>query len=49
MQRTRRSWIIASVAVTLCAAISGSALAADPPGKGITINIGYFPVVWIVR
>ncbi len=45
MQRTRRSWITASIAVTLYAAISGSAFAADPPGKGITINIGYFPVV----
>ena len=45
MQRTRRSWITAVIASALAVGLSGGALAADPPGKGITINIGYFPVV----
>ena len=42
MDRTRRTLIAAAATLALA---SGSALAADPPGKGITINIGYFPVV----
>lgn len=45
MQSTRRSWITTLTALALAASVSGSVLAADPPGKGITINIGYFPVV----
>ena len=45
MQRTRRSWITAVTASAFAAALSAGALAADPPGKGVTINIGYFPVV----
>jgi ABC-type nitrate/sulfonate/bicarbonate transport system substrate-binding protein len=44
MNRTRRS-LVAAAATLVLAAGGGSALAADLPGKGITINIGYFPVV----
>ena len=42
MNRTRRTLVAAAATLALA---TGSALAADPPGKGITINIGYFPVV----
>jgi ABC-type nitrate/sulfonate/bicarbonate transport system substrate-binding protein len=42
MQRMRRNLL---VAVTLLAAVPALAAAADLPGKGIEINIGYFPVV----
>src|SRR6476469_589633 len=43
MNRPRRTLVAALLAVAATAA--GGAQAADPPGKGITINIGYFPVV----
>ena len=42
MNRTRRTLVAAAATLALA---TGTALAADPPGKGITINIGYFPVV----
>ena len=43
MDRTRRMLIVAA---TLAVATAlPAAEAADPPGKGITLNIGYFPVV----
>ena len=42
MQRMRRNLL---VAVTLLATVPAFAAAADLPGKGIEINIGYFPVV----
>ncbi len=45
MQRTRRTLLTTVSAALLAASVTGTALAADPPGKGITINIGYFPVV----
>jgi len=43
MNRTRRTLV--AVAVSLALTALGPALAADGPGKGVTINIGYFPVV----
>ena len=43
MHITRRTLLATAFAVA--ATLSAPALAADPPGKGITINIGYFPVV----
>ena len=44
MNRTRRT-LAAAAAFAVLAAASGGARAAEAPGKGITINIGYFPVV----
>jgi len=42
----RRRTLISTVAVLTALALPAyPALAADQPGKGITINIGYFPVV----
>ena len=43
MNRTRRTLV--AVAASLALTALGPALAADGPGKGVTINIGYFPVV----
>ena len=45
MNHIRRTLALAAAALALGAASPGTTLAADPPGKGITINIGYFPVV----
>ncbi len=45
MQRTQRSWTTAIIASALAVGLSTTTFAADPPGKGVTINIGYFPVV----
>jgi ABC-type nitrate/sulfonate/bicarbonate transport system substrate-binding protein len=45
MQRKRRSWITATITSAFAVVLAAGAFAADPPGKGITINIGYFPVV----
>jgi ABC-type nitrate/sulfonate/bicarbonate transport system substrate-binding protein len=44
VNRTRRT-LAAAAAFAVLAAASGGARAAETPGKGITINIGYFPVV----
>jgi NitT/TauT family transport system substrate-binding protein len=44
MNRTRRTLVAVAAALTLVVT-AGSAGAADGPGKGVTINIGYFPVV----
>src|SRR4051794_26300364 len=44
MNRTRRL-LFAAAACLAAIAPAGGAGAADPPGKGITLNIGYFPVV----
>ncbi|HEX6794535.1 MAG TPA: PhnD/SsuA/transferrin family substrate-binding protein, partial [Casimicrobiaceae bacterium] len=45
MNRLRRTLVALSASLALVAALPGTAQAADQPGKGITINIGYFPVV----
>jgi ABC-type nitrate/sulfonate/bicarbonate transport system substrate-binding protein len=45
MKRTRRTLVAAAASLAVLAALPQGAAAADPPGKGITINIGYFPVV----
>jgi NitT/TauT family transport system substrate-binding protein len=45
VNRTRRTLVAAAATFAVLAAASGGARAADAPGKGITINIGYFPVV----
>lgn len=46
MNDNRRT-LITTVALAILAAMPGSAMAADAkmPGKGVTINIGFFPVV----
>jgi NitT/TauT family transport system substrate-binding protein len=44
VNRTRRT-LAAAAAFAVLAAASGGARAAEASGKGITINIGYFPVV----
>src|SRR5947209_5708831 len=44
MNRTRRL-LFAAAACLAAIAPAGGAGAADAPGKGITLNIGYFPVV----
>jgi NitT/TauT family transport system substrate-binding protein len=44
VNRTRRT-LVAAAAFAVLAAASGGARAAEASGKGITINIGYFPVV----
>jgi ABC-type nitrate/sulfonate/bicarbonate transport system substrate-binding protein len=44
MNRIRRTLVAVAASLALMS-IGGAARAADPPGKGITINIGYFPVV----
>ena len=45
MNRLRRTLVALGASLALVAALPGTAQAADQPGKGITINIGYFPVV----
>ncbi|HXR56475.1 MAG TPA: ABC transporter substrate-binding protein [Casimicrobiaceae bacterium] len=45
MNRLRRTLVALSASFALVAALPGTAEAAEQPGKGITINIGYFPVV----
>lgn len=45
MNRLRRTLVALSASLAVVAALPGTAQAADQPGKGITINIGYFPVV----
>jgi NitT/TauT family transport system substrate-binding protein len=45
MNRTRRTLAFAAAALAVTATLPAATLAADPPGKGITLNIGYFPVV----
>ncbi|HJU23871.1 MAG TPA: ABC transporter substrate-binding protein, partial [Casimicrobiaceae bacterium] len=45
MNRLRRTLVACTASFALAATLAGSAKAADQPGKGITINIGYFPVV----
>jgi ABC-type nitrate/sulfonate/bicarbonate transport system substrate-binding protein len=45
VNRTRRTLVAAAAAFAVLAAASGGARAAEASGKGITINIGYFPVV----
>ena len=45
MQHSQRSWITTVIAAVFAVGLSAGAFAADAPGKGITINIGYFPVV----
>jgi NitT/TauT family transport system substrate-binding protein len=45
VNRTHRTLVAAAASFAVLAAASGGARAADAPGKGITINIGYFPVV----
>src|SRR6185436_2510766 len=45
MDCKRFKTIAKAVFAAALAALTGSAMAADPPGKGVTINIGYFPVV----
>lgn len=45
MHRTRRTLLAAVASLAIAATVPGAAFAADQPGKGITINIGYFPVV----
>ena len=47
MKRTRRTFfaIVASLAVLAATQPGATAADATTPGKGITINIGYFPVV----
>lgn len=45
MNHIRRTVALAVTALALAAGTTGPAIAADPPGKGITLNIGYFPVV----
>jgi ABC-type nitrate/sulfonate/bicarbonate transport system substrate-binding protein len=44
MNHIRRTLVAVAASLALMS-IGGAARAADPPGKGITINIGYFPVV----
>jgi ABC-type nitrate/sulfonate/bicarbonate transport system substrate-binding protein len=44
MNRLRRTLVAASAVLALAGLVPGSAVA-QQPGKGITINIGYFPVV----
>lgn len=44
MKAVRRG-LIAIASLALLATLPAAALAADQPGKGIAINIGYFPVV----
>src|SRR5512142_1840996 len=43
MNSTRRTLVAAATFAAL--ALTAGAQAADAPGKGITINVGYFPVV----
>ncbi len=45
MQALRRTLLTAAAIAAAAATLSGPTLAADPPGKGITLNIGFFPVV----
>ena len=45
MNRLRRMLLVCVAPLALAGAFAATANAADQPGKGITINIGYFPVV----
>jgi ABC-type nitrate/sulfonate/bicarbonate transport system substrate-binding protein len=45
MKRTRLMLVAVALSFAMLAVLPETAGAADPPGKGITINIGYFPVV----
>ena len=45
MSRTRRTLVIAVVGVAFAAMLPMGAQAGEQPAKGITLNIGYFPVV----
>jgi ABC-type nitrate/sulfonate/bicarbonate transport system substrate-binding protein len=45
MSRTRLTLAFATAALAVATALPVSTHAADLPGKGITLNIGYFPVV----
>ncbi|HEY6893390.1 MAG TPA: ABC transporter substrate-binding protein [Rhodanobacteraceae bacterium] len=45
MNRSRRTLVACVASLALAVSLTGAANAADPPGKGIAINIGYFPVV----
>lgn len=45
MTRTRRTFLAAAVSIALAIGLPITAHAGEQPGKGITINIGYFPVV----
>jgi ABC-type nitrate/sulfonate/bicarbonate transport system substrate-binding protein len=45
MNRSRRTIIAVAAMLGAIASLPGATHAADQPGKGITINIGYFPVV----
>ncbi|HTL75473.1 MAG TPA: ABC transporter substrate-binding protein [Casimicrobiaceae bacterium] len=45
MNRLRRTLVACVAPLAVAVAFAGTANAADQPGKGITINIGYFPVV----
>jgi len=41
----RLKTIVAMIFGVVATALTGNGMAADPPGKGVTINVGYFPVV----
>jgi len=45
MNRSRRTLVAVAASLAIAAALPFAAHAADAPGKGVTINIGYFPVV----
>jgi len=45
MNCLRRTLVACVAPLAVAVAFAGTANAADQPGKGITINIGYFPVV----
>lgn len=45
MNRSRRTLVAVAASLAIAAALPFTAQAADAPGKGVTINIGYFPVV----
>jgi NitT/TauT family transport system substrate-binding protein len=45
MNRSRRTLVVVAALAAATAALPRASEAADQPGKGITLNIGYFPVV----
>ena len=45
MSRTRRTLVLAAAMLAVATMLPVPTQAADLPGKGITLNIGYFPVV----
>ena len=45
MNRSRRTILAVAAVAAAMAVLSTASQAADQPGKGITLNIGYFPVV----